>query len=179
MRNRIGVAVLCAYLPGMVYALEPSGPDYFRQDAQGSFIGAAFPQHFLLRWSDVVRTVVPGGGTFTDAVLRESPERVGGLSMTLTDSTSNQVILQGDRGAIGGFMGLDRAGLAQSFLASTALRPYVFSIADDWYIPSGTEWVSRPARKISVAVAPEREKFAMFLAGLGIIGLIARRRGNA
>lgn len=88
----------------------------------------------------------------------------GGINFVNTGSVANNTYASG--------LGLMRLDGAASLTAPTTYTPYVDSgFAVRAYFDAS-------AGKVTIAAVPEPETYAMLLAGLGLMGAIARRRRN-
>lgn len=85
-----------------------------------------------------------------------------------SDSFLGKVTLRGDKGVV---------ALAFDANAGTSggVADFSHTVQLSITAPNGVTWTSESGQLLTVV--PEPETFAMFLAGLGLIGLIARRRG--
>ncbi len=143
----------------------------FQDIATLDFTATSSSASFLLSWADLISDNAKNGWTM---------ESDGKYSLTLTNSLTNQVLF--DKSKLGDALTGDVATVTSgSFLKSfsdlTAGTTYTLSFIGKWNGPNGANWTTFASPSVSIAAVPEPETYAMFLAGLGLIGAVARRRG--
>lgn len=143
----------------------------FQDIATLDFTAASSSASFLFSWADLISDNAKKGFTL---------ESDGKYSLTLTNSLTNQILF--NKNSLGDAVTGDVATVTSgSFLKSfsdlTAGTTYTLSFVGKWSGPNGANWSTIGTPSVSIAAVPEPETYAMFLAGLGLIGAVARRRG--
>lgn len=142
----------------------------FQDIATLDFTAAVSSATFQFSWADLISDNLKQGWT---------TESDGKYSLTLTNSLTNQILFNknnlGD--AVTGDIATVTAGsFLKSFDNLVAGTGYTLSFVGKWTGPSGANWSTLSAPSVNISPVPEPETYAMFLAGLGVIGAVARRR---
>ncbi len=160
MKKTLFVLAFAAVLPGAVQA--DSFQDIATQDFTMSSAGSV---SFLLSWVDLISTKIKNGNIEEDD---------GKYSLTLTRS-NNQVVA-----TMNNFIDSSQAASGTYSYSTGLLSAGSYSLAFEgkWNGPINDNWVNS-IPSVSIAAVPEPETYAMLLAGLGVIGVIAKRRNKA
>lgn len=166
MKKTLLALAFATVLPGLAQAAS------FQEIATLNFTATSSTASFLLSWEDLISANTKKGWT---------TEVDGKYSLTLTDSITNQIIF--NRKSLGDVVTGDIAGVTsgsfvKTFSSLSSGAAYTLNFIGTWSGPSGVNWASSATPSVSMAPVPEPETYAMFLAGLGIIGMIAKRRKN-
>jgi hypothetical protein len=158
--------VVAAVLPVAAHATS------YEIDETLKFTASSSTASFLLSWEDLIATNAKKGWT---------TEVDGKYSLTLFDTVNKVTVFKDKSFDLGDVAGLTSGSFTQTFDSLSAGVKYRLNFSGSWNGPSGKNW-SSSAPSISVAAAsvvtsvPEPENYAMLLAGLGVIGAIARRK---
>jgi opacity protein-like surface antigen len=159
------LASAAALLPGAASATSISDMDVL------TFAAGSTPLTVTFSWSDAVYE--KGNGNVK--------ELDGHYKWVLKDLTLNTKekenpildIVSGDTG------GKWNGSFTQTFANLVAGNEYRLKFVGNWNgVPEGKKWDVAQSGNVTLAV-PEPETYAMLLAGLGLIGTIARRRSSA
>ncbi|MDP3537383.1 MAG: FxDxF family PEP-CTERM protein [Azonexus sp.] len=163
--KKLAFALACAsaVLPAVSHAVS------FQDQATMSFTASSPTASFLFSWVDLI-TVKKEWTTESD----------GKYSLTLTDS-NNQVLF--NKNSLGDAVTGDTSGVlfgsfAKTFSSLSAGSVYTLNFIGKWNSPGNASWVPSTIPSVSISAVPEPESYAMFLAGLGLIGGIALRRAK-
>lgn len=166
MKKTLLALAFAAALPGVAQAAS------FQDIATLNFTATSSTASFLLSWEDLISANAKKGW---------STEVDGKYSLTLTDSITNQIIFNknslGDA-VTGDVAGVTSGSFVKTFSSLSSGAAYTLSFIGTWSGPNGVNWATSGTPSVSMAPVPEPETYAMFLAGLGIIGMIAKRRKN-
>jgi hypothetical protein len=159
------LAGAAALLPGAVSA------NYFTDEADITFnAGASGKQTLNFTWLDPVFKNLKNGN---------DKDLDGSYSWVLTDLTSGKVRNNsfGD-GVTGDKNNVVSGNFSKTFDNLVDGHSYQFKFLGEWSgEPTGKNWQQIHKGDVNVTPAvPEPETYAMMLAGLGLIGTIARRR---
>lgn len=113
--------------------------------------------------SAVFAAATPGYAANTTGI-RFGNNNGGGINFNNTGTVANNSYASG--------LGLMRLDGAQGGIAATTYTPYI----DDGFAIRA--YFDASAGKVTIAAVPEPETYALLLAGLGLMGAIARRRRN-
>lgn len=123
---------------------------------------------FLLSWEDLIATNAKKGWT---------TEVDGKYSVTLFDTVNKVAVFKDKSFDLDDDAGATSGTFAQTFNSLVAGVKYRLTFSGSWNGPNGTNWSSStPSVSMAMAPVPEPENYAMFLAGMGIIGAIVRRK---
>ncbi|MGB4064303.1 MAG: PEP-CTERM sorting domain-containing protein [Azonexus sp.] len=123
---------------------------------------------FLLSWEDLVATNTKKGWT---------TEVDGKYSLSLFDTVSKSFVFKDKDFDLGDTSGVLSDTFTQTFSSLVAGTKYRLNFSGSWNGPNGVNWSSStPSVSVAMAPVPEPQSYAMFLAGLGIIGAIVRRK---
>jgi PEP-CTERM motif len=135
-----------------------------------NFTASSALASFQFFWNDLVSTNARRGWT---------NETDGRYSLTLTNSFTNEVLF--DRNNLGSVVTGDVPGkISGSFFKSFNVASgsnYTLSFTGKWNGPNGGNWTNS-VPSVSISPVPEPSTVAMMLAGLGVLGAIARRRSK-
>lgn len=166
MKKTLLALAFAAALPGVAQAAS------FQDIATLNFTATSSSASFLLSWEDLISANAKKGW---------STEVDGKYSLTLTDSITNQIIFNknnlGDA-VTGDIAGVTSGSFVKTFSSLSSGAAYTLSFIGTWSGPNGVNSATSGTPSVSMAPVPEPETYAMFLAGLGIIGMIAKRRKN-
>lgn len=162
MKKLVIALAVAACLPAV-----SSAASYQVSDSE-TFQTASSSASFLLNWSD--------------AVAYNSKKNLydiadGRYSLLLTDALTNQVVFRSKNLNLNDTSTTTSGVFAQTFSDLLANRSYILSFTGKWTgVSAGANWSLTGTPSVSISPVPEPETYAMFLAGLGIIGSIALRR---
>ena len=164
-KTLLALAFASAIAPGISHAAN------FQDLATVDFTANSSTASFQFFWEDLM-SIKPNGST---------RETNGRYWLTLTNSLTNELVL--DNVKLGSLVTGDVGGVKSgSFLQSfnvTSGSSYTLNFTGKWKGPTAANWSTLATPSVSMLPVPEPESYAMFLAGLGIIGAIARRRNRA
>jgi hypothetical protein len=142
----------------------------FQDSETLNFTASSTLASFQFFWNDLVSTNSRRGWT---------NETDGRYSLTLTNSFTNEVLF--DRNRLGSIVTGDVPGkVSGSFFRNfnvTSGTSYTLSFIGKWNGPNGSNW-THSVPSVSISPVPEPSTVAMLLAGLGVVGAIARRRSK-
>lgn len=162
MKKLIVALAVAASLPAV-----SSAAAYQVSDSE-TFQTVSSSASFLLNW--------------TDAVAYNSKKSLydiadGKYSLLLTDALTNQVVFRSNNLNLNDTSTATSGVFAQTFSDLLANHSYILSFTGKWAgVSAGQNWSLTGTPSVSISPVPEPEAYAMFLAGLGIIGSIALRR---
>jgi hypothetical protein len=159
------LASAAALLPGAASATSISDKDVL------TFAGGLNPLTVTFSWSDAVIEKGKGAPLELDG-------RYKWVLKDLTDNTKEKVnpILDA---VTGDTEGKWNGTFTHTFADLVAGHEYKLKFVGSWNgVPEGKKWDVVQNGNVTLAV-PEPETYAMLLAGLGLIGTIARRRSSA
>lgn len=161
----LAIAVASAAISGSAQAVP-----YF-DAAVKTFTAGASNMSFNFIWEDLLYKNTKTGADF---------ERDGKYSITLTND-KNKSIFSIVNSSLNDVAGLTSGYQTLTFNSLSVGKSYSLTFSGKWTgpdLPSG-KLVATGTPTVSIAAVPEPETYAMFLAGLGIIGAIAKRRSRA
>ena len=161
----LAIAVASAAISGSAQAVPYSDTEVL------SFAATASDMSFKLSWTDLLYKNTKPGAMF---------EKDGKYSITLTNDI-NKTIFSIGNSSLNDVAGKTFGYLTQTFNSLSVGQSYSLTFSGKWTgpdLPSG-KLVATGTPTVSIAAVPEPETYAMFLAGLGIIGAIAKRRSRA
>lgn len=147
-----------------------SAASYQVSDSE-TFQAASSSASFLLNWVDAVAF---------NSKKNQYAIADGRYSLLLTDAITNQVVFRSNNLNLNDTSTATSGVFSQTFSNLLANHSYIFSFTGKWSgVSSGANWSLTGTPSVSISPVPEPETYAMFLAGLGIIGSIALRRKSA
>lgn len=164
MKKTLLALAVAAALPAAAQAAS------FQDIAVLDFTASSSSASFLFSWADLISNNVKQGWT---------TESDGKYSMTLSSGLTKQILFNSNNlaDAVTGDVPMVTSGsFAKSFSDLVAGTTYKLSFIGKWNGPGGANWSTLSAPSVSISPVPEAETYAMFLAGLGVIGAVARRR---
>ena len=172
-KSLLSLACAAALLPGVASATGDNGN--YVDSASASFTAASASFTVFFSWTDLFSEKYRGSDYF-------SYEADGTYKIKLTDA-NNKVIdsFKVDDALSGDTVG-ERGGIfSYTFLGLVANQTYDVLFTGKWKgSGAGYDLVTAPSVQIAtispLPVVPEPETYAMLLAGLGMVGVIARRR---
>ncbi len=159
------LASAAALLPGAASATSISDKDVL------TFAAGAAPLTVTFLWSDAVIEKDNG----------KQIELDGHYKWVLKDLTNNSKEAENPilDAVTGDTKGVLSGSFTHTFADLTAGHEYKLKFVGSWNgVPEGKKWDVVQNGNVTLAV-PEPETYAMLLAGLGLIGTIARRRSSA
>jgi hypothetical protein len=167
MKKLVYSLLLAACLPGLA-----SASTYSREDSQ-TFSALSSSASFLLNWVDAISSKTTKSGVETKAY-------DGSYSFLLTDAATGKVLDQERKLNLNDTSSATSGSYQWTFSNLVANKSYTLSLVGKWTgVADSGKWSLATAPSVSVTPVPEPETYAMFLAGLGVIGMIARRRKAA
>jgi len=133
------------------------------------------------------------GYNWTDLSYKYKANSSGGFTNVTADGTLGWTLSNGSTSLSGSIADLSTASTGSGTLSWTALSAgnYILSLSGNWVasktniynpqnvtLPTIGFTSTASATNVVMAPVPEPESYAMFMAGLGMIGFIARRRRN-
>jgi len=169
MKKLICSLLVAACLPGMA-----SASTYVKQDSE-TFSAQSSSASFWLNWVDAISTKTNKAGAIVDSKTYD-----GNYSWLLTNALTGKVV-DGDSKLNLNDTSSSASGAYQlTFSNLVASTSYTLSLVGKWTgVQDSGKWALTSAPSVSITPVPEPETYAMFLAGLGVIGMIARRRKAA
>jgi hypothetical protein len=157
-----------SYLPSVSQATSSyfGGKSSFFDIASLGFTATSASSSFLLSWEDLISSNSKKGWTV---------ESDGKYAVVLTDS-DNKVVYKDFHADLGDVGGSSSGGIVKSFSSLSAGASYTLSLIGKWTGPNGIFWSTTAAPSVSISAVPEPETYAMFLAGLGFLGVLVNRR---
>lgn len=142
--------------------------DYFKT-AETTFSGSSQPLTFSFSWADLVQQkndiTFERNGSYVYALTTMDGSVVGGYAST-------NFLKSDAKESTSGSKSLTFSGLSEGV-------SYKLFFSGSWNGKDGSKWLTTSAPSVSISMVPEPESYAMFLAGLGIIGAVVRRRNRA
>ena len=134
-----------------------------------TFTAQTTTQSFLLSWWDAV----------SQKGKKEPTEYDGDYRLILKDTTTGYTIKEVHLldGVTQDVDGVWNGSFAESFSGLTVGHKYKLTFKGEWDdVKTGGNWSITQNALVTAAMVPEPETYAMMLAGLGMIGFMARRR---
>jgi hypothetical protein len=156
------LAGAAALLPGAASAVQ------YQDTAVFDFTAASSSYTALFSWED-----------FLGSKGKSHLEADGKYSIVLTNA-GNAVIASFNNianGITGDTGGVFSGSFLKTFSGLTSGAGYELTFVGKWNAASG--YTTNQSPSVSISAVPEPETYAMLLAGLGLIGTIARRRTSA
>ncbi|MBS1145562.1 MAG: hypothetical protein H6R14_2968 [Proteobacteria bacterium] len=128
---------------------------------------------FLLSWSDLVESNAKKGWT---------TEVNGKYTLSLFNTVTDTFVFKDTKFDLGDASNILSGTFTQTFADLSVGTKYRLKFAGKWEGPNGVNWSVDAAPTLALSAAPvtppvpEPESYAMFLAGLGLIGAMARRK---
>lgn len=165
MKKTLLALALAAGLSGGAQATQ-----YFDQ-ASLSFSAASSTAEFMFSWVDRV---------VTNTKQNTVTESNGHYSLMLSNSNTGEVVFSANNISYSGDVGGLYSGSFNKTFNVQAGSNYTLTFNGLWSGAAvNANRVLTLEQSVSIAAVPEPESYAMFLAGLGIMGMIAKRRKNA
>lgn len=165
MKKLVIALAVAASLPAV-----SSAASYQLSDSE-TFQTVSSSASFLLNWSDAIAF---------NAKKNLYDIADGKYSLLLTDALTHQVIFRSNNLNLNDTSTATSGVFAQTFSDLLANHSYTLSFTGKWSgVSAGPNWSLTGTPSVSISPVPEPESYAMFLAGLGIIGSIALRRKAA
>lgn len=167
MKKLICSLLIAACLPGVA-----SASTLVKQDIE-TFSAQSSSASFWLNWVDAISSKTTKAGTTTDIY-------DGKYAWLLTNALTGKVIDQGSKLNLNDTSTAASGSYLLTFSNLVASTSYNLSLVGKWAgVQDSGKWSLTAAPSVSITPVPEPETYAMFLAGLGVIGMIARRRKAA
>lgn len=161
--------LLAACLPGVAFAEKSKVIDI------ETFSALSSSASFMLNWVDAISTKTNKTGNVTGTSIID-----GSYSLLLTETKSGNVVLEKNNLNLNDTSSSSSGSYQWSFSDLVANRSYTIALTGLWKgVKESNQWSLTTPPSVSITPVPEPETYAMFLAGLGVIGMIARRRKAA
>jgi hypothetical protein len=147
----------------------PTSPVLYGASDDGSDIWLSANNRFDLLTFSPSTPVAGVGGFFFGSDLFGFSTQASYLTLSATDSTGATLTYTLDAPQLNSFVGFVSTGNLVSFSVTAGDQPGVWATVNDLHL-SGAAAVTTPV--------PEPETYGMMLAGLGVLGFIARRKRN-
>lgn len=167
MNKLVCSLLVAACLPGVASASE------YDRDYSTTFSALSSSASFLLNWVDAISTKTTKSGT-------ETKSYDGIYTVLLTESATGKKVDKETRLNLNDTSSTTSGSYLWTFSNLVANTSYTLSLGGKWAgVSDSGKWSLTAAPSVSITPVPEPETYAMFLAGLGVIGMIARRRKTA
>lgn len=141
----------------------------FREIASTNFTASSSSVNLDFTWGDVISSRPSRFGTTT-------VESDGAYKLRIVNDSTGKAVFRDDTFYVGDIPGLVSGSFSNTFGGLSAGTSYTVLFIGRWLAPDNPRWSTLVSPTVTVSAVPEPETYAMFLAGLGIIGVIARRR---
>ena len=164
MKKLICFIVLAVCLPVMA-----SASTYSKQDDE-TFSAKSSSASFWLNWVDAISTKTTKVGTTTEIY-------DGTYSWSLTNTLAGKVIDRGSNFNLNDTSSAASGSYLLTFSNLVANTSYNLSLVGKWSgVSDSGKWSLATAPAVSITPVPEPETYALLLAGLGVVSMVARHR---